>query len=90
MVTDLGRKVQSAQRHAEQEPQPGHDAVAVADARARLGQVQPEAADVLKCGRVRGALENAANRLQLLMRPRACPRTACARSCPRSCAAEAN
>src|SRR6185437_15837301 len=56
-VIDLGRKVQSAQRHAEQEPQPGHDAVAVADARARLGQVQLEAADVLKCGRVWGALE---------------------------------
>src|SRR5262245_15332447 len=56
-VIDLGRKVQSPQRHAEQEPQPGHDAVAVADARARLGQVQLEAADVLKCGRVWGALE---------------------------------
>ena len=55
-VIDLGRKVQSAQRHAEQEPQPGHDAVAVADARARLGQVQLEAADVLKCGRVGGLL----------------------------------
>ena len=49
-MIDLGRKVQSAQRHAEQEPQPGHDAVTVADARTRLGQVQLEAADVLKCG----------------------------------------
>src|SRR6516164_7397366 len=56
-VIDLGRKVQSPQCHAEQEPQPGHDAVAVADARARLGQVQLEAADVLKCGRVWRALE---------------------------------
>ncbi|WLA85749.1 hypothetical protein QNJ99_16915 [Bradyrhizobium elkanii] len=56
-VIDLGRKVQPPQRHAEQEPQPGHDAVAVADARAHLGQVQLETADVLKCGRVWGALE---------------------------------
>src|SRR5215831_6925292 len=31
-VIDLGRKVQPPQRYAEQEPQPGHDAVAVADA----------------------------------------------------------
>src|SRR5438445_302874 len=35
-VIDLGGKIQSPQRHAEQEPQPGHDAVAVADARAGL------------------------------------------------------
>ena len=56
-VIDLGRKIQSPQRHAEQEPQPGHDAVAVADAHARLGQVQLEAADVLKCGRVGGPLQ---------------------------------
>jgi hypothetical protein len=57
-VIDLGGKVQSPQRHAEQEPQPGHDAVAVAaDARARLGQVKLKAADVVECGRVRGTLE---------------------------------
>src|ERR1700680_5209736 len=31
-VIDLGGKIQSPQRHAEQEPQPGHDAVAIADA----------------------------------------------------------
>ena len=35
-VIDLGRKIQSPQRHAEQEPEPGHDAVAIADARAYL------------------------------------------------------
>src|SRR6478735_2572041 len=35
-VIDLGGKVQSPQRHAKQDPQPGHDAVAIADARARL------------------------------------------------------
>src|SRR6202047_2458478 len=53
-VIDLGGKIQSPQRHAEQEPQPGHDAVAIADAHANLGQVQLEAADVLECGRVGG------------------------------------
>ena len=55
-VIDLGGKIQSPQRHAEQEPQPGHDAVAIADAHAGLGQVQLEAADVLGCGRVRRPL----------------------------------
>ena len=37
-LIDLGRKVQSAQRHAEQEPQPGHDAVTVADAGRSLSE----------------------------------------------------
>src|SRR5208337_1615012 len=45
------------QRHAEQEPQPGHDTVAIADADIGLGQVQLEVADVLKCSRVRRPLE---------------------------------
>ena len=39
-VIDLGGKIQSPQRHTEQEPEPGHDAVAIADARPRLSQVQ--------------------------------------------------
>ncbi len=52
-VIDLGGKIQSPQRHAEQEPQPGHDAIAVADAHTGLGQVQLEQPDVLGCGRVR-------------------------------------
>ena len=56
-VENLGGKIQSPQRHAEQEPQPGHDAVAVADARARLGKMQLEPADVLCRGRVGGPLE---------------------------------
>ena len=47
-VIDLGGKIEPPQRHAEQEPQPGHDAVAVTDARARLGQVQLEPADVVE------------------------------------------
>src|SRR4030088_2840716 len=56
-VIDLGCEIQSPQCHAEQEPQPGHDAVAVADAHARLGKVQLEKADILKCSRVRGPLQ---------------------------------
>src|SRR5712671_5751260 len=56
-VIDLGGKIQSPQRHAKQEPQPGHDAIAIADARARLGKLQLKPADILRCGRVRGPLE---------------------------------
>jgi hypothetical protein len=55
-VINLGGKIQPSQRHAEQEPQPGHDAVAIADAHAGLGEVQLEAADVLGRGRVGGPL----------------------------------
>src|SRR5258705_2701573 len=56
-VIDLGGKIQSPQRHPEHEPQPGHNAIAIADAHAHLGQVQLEQADVLSCGRVRGPLQ---------------------------------
>ena len=41
-VINLGGKIQSPQRHAEQEPQPGHHAVAIANADSGLGQVQLE------------------------------------------------
>ena len=64
-VIDLGGKIQSPQWHAEHEPQPCHDAIAIADAHARLAQVQLEPSDILSC-RVSGErLRNAANRLQL-------------------------
>src|SRR4029077_4105712 len=56
-VIDLGRKIQSPQRHAKQEPQPGHDAVAVADAHTRLRKVELETANVLGCRRVGRALQ---------------------------------
>src|SRR4029077_14840666 len=56
-VIDLFRKVQSPQRHPEQEAQPGHDAVAVADAHVGLGQVQLEPADILKGRGIGGSLE---------------------------------
>src|SRR5450631_416374 len=74
-VINLGRKIQSPQRHAKQEPQPGHDAVAIADARARLGKMQLEPADVLRRGRVRGPLEKRSKPLAIVnmapLRPRA-------------------
>ena len=56
-VIDLGGKVQSPQCHAEQEPQPGHDAVAIADAHPGLGQVQLEPADILRRRRIGRAIE---------------------------------
>src|SRR5204862_7343159 len=45
------------QRHAQQELQPSHDAVASANAYTRLGQVQLETADVIRRGRVGRSLE---------------------------------
>src|ERR1700726_3778038 len=56
-VINLGRKVQPPQRYAEQELHPGHDAVAIADAHARLGQVQLETTNVIRHGRVGRPLE---------------------------------
>src|SRR5262249_9388950 len=53
----LGRKVQPPQRHAKQEPQPGHDPVAIADARTCLRKVQLEAANVLGGCYVGGTVE---------------------------------
>src|SRR3984957_6784896 len=74
-VINLGRKIQSPQRHAKQEPQPGHDAVAIADARARLGKMQLKPADVLRRGRVRGSVEKRSKPLAAVnmapLRPRA-------------------
>jgi len=56
-VKDLGGKIQSPQRHTEQEPEPGHDAVAIADARPRLSQVQLEQTDLVGCSRAGRALQ---------------------------------
>src|SRR5580693_2166821 len=56
-VIDLGGKIQSPQCHPEQESQPGHDAVAIADARAGLGQVQLEPAYILSRRGVGGPIE---------------------------------
>src|SRR5216684_2320130 len=51
-VIDLGGKIQPPQRHAEQEPHSSHDAVAIADAYARLGKIQLEPADILHSRRL--------------------------------------
>ena len=56
-VVNLGGQVQAPERHAEQELHAGHDAVAIADARPALHQVQLEAADVIGGGGVRRALQ---------------------------------
>jgi hypothetical protein len=56
-VIDLAYKVQPPQRHAKQEPQPGHDAVAVADAHACLGKVQLKPADIFGGRRVEQPLQ---------------------------------
>jgi len=66
-VKDLGGEIVAPQRDAEQELQPGHDPVAIADAETALDQVQLEAANVLSGGRVGERFKNAANRLQLWM-----------------------
>src|SRR6476620_10915989 len=74
-VINLGRKIQSPQRHAKQEPQPGHDAVAIADACPRLGKMQLKPADILRRGRVRRTLEKRSEPLAAVnvapLRPRA-------------------
>src|SRR6202045_4700003 len=62
-VINLGRKIQPPQRHAEQELYSGHDAVAIGDAYAGLGQVQLKAADVIRGGRVRRSLQKCSETL---------------------------
>src|SRR6266446_10415880 len=56
-LSPFDRKIQSPECHAEQEPQPSHDAVAIADAHAGLGQVQLEPADILRRRRIGRAVE---------------------------------
>jgi hypothetical protein len=51
------REILPPQRDAEQEPYPGHDAVAIADAEAGFDQVQLEAAYFVGGGRVGRALQ---------------------------------
>src|ERR1017187_3762622 len=78
-VINLGRKIQSPQRHAKQEPQPGHDAVAIADARARLGKMQLKPADVLRRGGVGRPLEKRGEPLAAADVAPLCARTELAR-----------
>jgi hypothetical protein len=78
-VIDLGRKVEAPQRHPEQEPQPGHDDVAIANARSRLSQVQLESADVLERGSLRRSLQECSEPFAAADVPSLCPRTQLAR-----------
>jgi hypothetical protein len=56
-MIDLSGKIQSPQCHAKQKPQPGHDAIAIANAHADLGQVQLEPADILSRRGIGRAIE---------------------------------
>jgi hypothetical protein len=85
-MIDLGRKVRSPLRHAKQEPQPGHDAVAAADAPTRLRKVQLELANVLGCRRVGRALQKCRESLAPGDAASLRVATELARSCFRSCA----
>src|SRR5215471_551262 len=78
-VIDLGRKIQSPQRHAQQKPQPGHDLIAGTDAQPCLGEVQLEPADILGRGRLRGSLEKRREPLAAPQVASLCPPTKLAR-----------
>src|ERR1700741_3304275 len=56
-VPDLGRQIVATQRDAEQEPHPGHDPIAVADARTALYEVQLKSAHVVGRCRIGRAFE---------------------------------
>src|SRR6202045_2830464 len=56
-VIDLSGQIQSPQCHAKQKPHPGHDAVAIANAHAGLGEVQLEPADILRRRGIGRAIE---------------------------------
>ena len=56
-VIDLGGEIVPPERDTKQEPHPGHDAVAIADAQPALDQVQLEAAYSVGGGGVGRALE---------------------------------
>src|SRR5271155_1915087 len=56
-VPDLGRQIVATERDAEQEPHPGHDPIAVADARPALDQVQLKSAHLVGRCRIGRAFE---------------------------------
>src|ERR1700726_1479783 len=56
-VPDLGRQIVTTERDAEQEPYPGHDPIAVADARPALDQVQLKSAHLVGRRRIGRAFE---------------------------------
>jgi hypothetical protein len=56
-VIDLSSEIVSPERDTEQEPHPGHDAVAIADAQPALDQMKLEAADIIRASGVGRALQ---------------------------------
>src|SRR5271168_2029433 len=78
-MINLCCKVQPPQRHTKQEPQSGHDAVAIADARGRLGKMQLEPTDVLCRSRVRRPLKKRSKPLAAVNVAPLRPRTELAR-----------
>src|SRR3954467_4085787 len=62
-MINLVGEVQPPQRHPQQEPQTGDDAIAVADAHAALGQVQLKPANIFGPGRLGGTLQKASEPL---------------------------
>jgi hypothetical protein len=56
-VPDLGRQIVATQRDAEQEPHPGHDPIAVTDARTALNEIQLKSAHLVGCCRIGRAFE---------------------------------
>jgi hypothetical protein len=56
-VVDLGHEIVPPQRDAEQELDPGHDPIAIADAVTGFDQVQLEAANVVGGGSIGRALQ---------------------------------
>jgi hypothetical protein len=59
-----GGKIQPPQCYPQQELHPGHDAVAIADAHARLGQVQLEKTNVIRCGHIGRPLQKGSEPLK--------------------------
>src|SRR5262249_34139988 len=62
-MVDLGRKVRPSQCDAKQKLHTGHDAVAMADTHARLGQVQLKTTHIIRCGSVRRSLQKCSETL---------------------------
>ena len=56
-MPDLGRQIVATQRDAEQEPHPGHDPIAIADARTALDEVQLKSAYLVGRRRIGRAFE---------------------------------
>jgi len=66
-VPDLSRQIVATQRDAEQKPHPGHDPIAVADARSALDEVQLETSHLVGRRCIGRTLQPGGEPLQLEM-----------------------